>query len=136
MRFATQWAVRRLLAALVFFPLAAAAQTLTITNGIQTYSTVSNTTVTMSGRCELRVTGTNNPISGSTINLNSSDAWFLLSGIRPSVVSATYLSQIFVNGVAAVAGVNCRLEQYAMGTVIIPYPPSFTPLQVFSGRSE
>src|ERR1035437_8429893 len=126
MRFATQWAARWLLATVVLFPLVAAAQTLTIANGIQTYSTASNTTVTMSGRCELRVTGTNNPISGSTINLPSSNAWFLLSGIRPSVVSATYLSQIFVNGVAAVAGVNCRLEQYAMGTVIIPHPPSFT----------
>jgi autotransporter-associated beta strand protein len=122
-----------LLATVVLFPLVAAAQTLTITNGIQTYSTVSNTTVTMSGRCELRVTGTNNPISGSTINLTSSNAWFILSGIRPSVVSATYLSQIFVNGFAAAAGSNCRLEQYAMGTVIISHAPSFTPLQVFSG---
>src|SRR5450755_417462 len=122
-----------LLAAAALLPLAAAAQTLTVTNGIQIYGALTNTTVTMTGRCELLVTATPNPIPGSIINLNSSDAWFILSGIRPSVVSASYLSLVRVSGAAAVAGSNCRLEQYAMGTVIIPHSPSFTPLQVFSG---
>jgi hypothetical protein len=32
-----------------------------------------------------------------------------------------------------VANSNCRLDQYALGTVIVPQSPSFTPLQVFSG---
>jgi autotransporter-associated beta strand protein len=108
-------------------------QTLTITNGIQTYVTLTSTTVTMSNRCELRVTGTNNPIAGSIINLNSPDAWFFLPNIRPSVVSASYLGQVRVNGAAAAAGTNCRLDQYAMGSVIIPQSPGFSPLQVFTG---
>ncbi len=118
-------------AALIFLPLLATGQTLTITNGVQTYGTLTNTTVTMSNRCELRVTGTNNPIVGSIINLNSSDAWFFLPNIRPSVVSASYLGQVRVNGAVAVAGSNCRLDQYAMGSVIIPQSPGFTPLQIF-----
>src|ERR1700682_5235584 len=92
-------------------------QTLSITNGIQTYSALTNTIVTMTGRCELRVTATNNPFTGCTINLNSSDAWFFLSNIRPSVVASTYLGQIFVNGAAAVSGSNVRVDQFAMGTV-------------------
>jgi autotransporter-associated beta strand protein len=126
--------VRAIFLALLFgLPLSVAAQTLTITNGIQIYGTLTNTTVTMTGRCELRVMATNNPISGSIINLNSSNAWFFLPNIRPSAVSASYLSQVFVNGVAAVAGSNCRLEDYVMGSVIIPQAPSFTPLQIFSG---
>jgi autotransporter-associated beta strand protein len=115
------------------FPFVATAQTLEITNGIQTYSALSNTVVTMTGQCELHITGTNNPISGSTINLNSSDAWLFLPNIRPSVVAASYLSKILVNGSAAVAGSNCRVDEYAMGTVIVPQSPSYTPLQVFSG---
>jgi autotransporter-associated beta strand protein len=123
------------LAASVVLPVAASAQTLTITNGVQTYASLTNTTVTMSNHCELRVTATNNPIPGCTINLTSADAWFFLPNIRPSVVSANYLAQVKVNGVAAVAGSNCRLDQYAMGAVIIPQSPSFTPLQVFSGQN-
>jgi len=108
------------------------AQTLTITNGVQIYSALTNTTVTMSNRCDLHITATNNPLPGCTINLNSSNAWFFLPGIKPSVVSANYLSQIFVSGAAAVAGNNCQLTEYAMGSVIIPLSPSVPPLQVFS----
>jgi len=98
------------------FPLAAAAQTLTITNGVQIYSAVTNTAVTMTGRSELRLTTTNNPIPGCTINLNSADAWVLLPNIRPSVVQASYLGQFLVNGVAAALNTNIRLSEYAMGT--------------------
>jgi autotransporter-associated beta strand protein len=110
----------------------ASAQTLTITNGVQIYTALTNTAVTMSSRCDLRVTATNNPLPGSTVNLNSSNAWFFLPNIKPSVVSANYLSQIFVNGAAAVAGNNCQLTEYAMGSVIIPQAPGIAPLQVFS----
>lgn len=77
---------------------------LVITNGVQTYATLTSTTVTMSNRCELRVTGTNNPIAGSVINWNSPDAWFLLPNLRPAAVSASYLSQVFVNGAGRLPG--------------------------------
>lgn len=112
-------------------PLAASAQT--FTGGVQIYPGLTNATVTMTGRTELRITGTNNPLSGCNISLNSPDAWLILQNIRPSVVNSTYLSQVKVNGASAVVGSNCRLDQYAMGTVIVPQAPSYTPLQVFSG---
>jgi hypothetical protein len=101
-------------------PLAASAQPLAITNGVQTYATLSNTVVTLTGRCELRVTGTNSPIYGSTINLNSSNAWLILTGIKPSVVVASYLGQILVGGASAVADSNVRVVQYGAGAVVIP----------------
>src|SRR5579871_6672968 len=115
------------------FPLITTAQTLNIANGVQTYPSLANTTVTMTGRCELHVTNAANPIPGCVINLNSPEAWFFLQNVRPSAVSANYLPQILINGAAAVPGSNCRLDQYAMGSVIVPQSPSFTPLQVFSG---
>jgi len=120
---------------LCLFPLLATAQSLTITNGIQTYTGLTNTTVTMTGRAELRVTATNNPIPGSLIHLNSPDAWLFLPGIRPSVVASTYLSQVRVNGANAVSGGNVRIVEYAMGAVVIPHAPGFQPLQVFSGAN-
>ena len=112
----------------------AAAQTLTFSNSVQNYASLTNTTVTMTGRCELRVSAASNPIPGCTINLNSSNAWVFFTSIKPSVVAASYLGQIFVNGSAAVADSNVRVVQYAgNGTVVIPQPPTFQPLQVFSG---
>lgn len=111
----------------------AVAQTLTLTEGIRTYTALTNTTVTMSGRCELRITAASNPIPGCVIHLNSVDAWLLLPNIKPSTVVASYLSQVQISGAVAVAESNCRVAQYGMGTVVIPQAPSLRPLQVFSG---
>lgn len=108
-------------------------QTINITGGIQTYTALANTTVNMTNRCELRVTSATGPLTGCTINLNSVDAYLVLPGVKPSVVAATYLGQVRINGVAAVADVNCRVVQYAMGAVVVPHPPSFQPLTVYSG---
>src|SRR5262245_20646520 len=94
---------------LVVWSTATLAQTLTITNGVQTYGALTNTSVTMSNRCELRVTDPANPIPGSLINLISADSFFVLQNIRPSTVVATLLSQVRINGASAVADSNCRV---------------------------
>jgi hypothetical protein len=121
-----------LLTAVVCFSFNVSAQTLSITNGVQIYYALTNTTVTMAGRSELRLTTTNNPIPDCTINLTSADAWVLLPSIRPSIVS-NYLSQFQVNGAAAVYSSDIRVVEYAMGTVVIPHSPNITPLQIFAG---
>jgi autotransporter-associated beta strand protein len=123
----------RLLAVAALLPLAASAQTLTITDGVQTYASLTNTAVTMSNRCELRVTATNNPIPGCTIDLTSANAWLFLTGVKPSVVVSSYLGQILVSGASAVVDSNVRVVQYGAGAVVIPQAPSFQPLTVFSG---
>lgn len=122
-----------LLASLAIWPHLAAAQTLTITNGVHTYSALTNTTVTMSGSSELRVTAATSPIPGCVIHLNSPDAFFVLPNLRPSTVVESYLSQVRVNGALAVADSNCRVVQYGSGAVVVPHASSFQPLQVFSG---
>ena len=97
--------------ALCCLALSASAQTLTITNGVQIYASLTNTVVTMSNRCELRATSTNAPLTGCTINLNSTDAFLVLPGILPSVVASSYLGQVRINGAAAVADSNCRVVE-------------------------
>jgi autotransporter-associated beta strand protein len=127
-------ALSKLLFGLVgFSPLFASAQTLIITNGVQTYTTLANTTVIMSNRCELRVTASATPLSSCLINLNSTDSFCVLQSIKPSVVVSTYLSQFRINGAVAVADSNCRVVQYGMGAVVIPHNSTFQPLQVFTG---
>jgi hypothetical protein len=106
---------------------------LSVNNASQTYATLTNATVTMTGRSELHITGASNPLHESLIHLNSQDAWLFLENIKPSAVSSTYLSQIRVNGAAPVHGTNVRIVQYGTGTVIIPHGPSFQPFQAFAG---
>ncbi|MEY4488676.1 MAG: hypothetical protein RIQ79_1184, partial [Verrucomicrobiota bacterium] len=112
----------------------AGAQTLTITEGVQTVTTLASGTVaTLTGRAELRITGTGDPTAGTTINLNSSDAWLFFPGLKPTVVQSTQLPRVRVNGVTAVHGTNCRVVQHELGTVVIPHTPAFQPLQAYVG---
>lgn len=105
---------------------------LTITNGVQTYSALAGATVNLSGSSELRVTSSSTPLSGCIINLNSPDTALVLAGIKPSAVVSTYLGQVRVNGGVAVAESNCRVVEYAMGTIVVPHAASLPPLQAFS----
>jgi autotransporter-associated beta strand protein len=112
--------------------LAAGAQTLTITNGVQKYASLTSTTVNMSGTCELWVTNSTTPLSGCTVNLNYTNAWLFLPGVKASVVASTYLGQVRVNGAVAVADSNVRVVQYGQsGAVVIPHSAAFKPLTVF-----
>jgi hypothetical protein len=121
------------LAFLFLCPLIAKADILNITDDIQTYSSLSDTTVNMSGQSELHITDGTSPIPGCQINLNSSDSWFFLEQIQPSVVASTYLSQVRVSGSAAVLNSNVRVVQYLSGAVVIPHSTSYKPLQIYSG---
>jgi hypothetical protein len=123
-----------ILAWLFLFPMLTAAQTLDVHDAVRFYATLSNTTVTMTGRAELRITGAGDPIAGSVIHLNSPDAWLLMTGIAPSQVAATFLSRVRVNGANAVLDSNVRVVQHAQGAVVIPQAPDFSPLEVFDGR--
>lgn len=123
------------LAAVTLLPLFAGGQTLIIGSGIHTYTAITNTTVMMTGRCELRITAASNPFPGCVIHLNSPDAWLVLPNIRPSLVAPGYLSSLRVNGAAAVSGDNVRVDEFAMGTVVVPHSPSFRPLQVFNWQN-
>ncbi len=120
------------LAALVFLlPLAAVAQTLNIHNDVQTVATLTSTTTTLTGRAELRIAGTGDPIPGCVIHLNSPDAWLVLTNIAPSQVVSTFLSRVRVNGATAVHDSNVRVVQYGSGAVVVPHAPDFSPLEVF-----
>ena len=101
---------------------------------IRTYVSLSNETVTMTGNSELRLTSQTTPMSNCVIHLNSPEAWLFLTDIPPLTVNTSaYLSQIRVNGSAAVLNTNVRVVQYVQGTVVIPHSTSYQPLQAFSG---
>ncbi len=88
----------------------------------------------MSGRSELHVTGSD-PVEKCTIELNSEDAWIFIDRMRPSAVADSVLKQIKVEGKSASLNKNVRVVQFGEGTVIIPHPPDYQPLEVFSAKS-
>lgn len=113
---------------------AAAAGTLDLRDRTLTVASLTDTTVTMTGRSELDLTGSGDPLAGCLIHLNSPDAWLFLRGIRPFTVSGSFLGRIRVNGANANTPTNVRVVQHGGGTVVIPHGPSFTPLAIHTER--
>ena len=124
-----------LLLLLVLSALPAAGQTLGVTNNVHRAASLTNTVITLSGRAELHLTDPGDPLTGSTVHLNSPDAWLFLHSVVPSQVAANFLSRIRVDGTAAVLDSNVRVVQYELGAVVIPHGPKFAPLEVFDGES-
>lgn len=111
---------------------AAFADTLVFENEIAAYESLANTTVTLTGKSELHLTGAAGPLSGCQIHLNSDDAWLFLEKVRPSTASSSYLSQVRIRGAAAVLNSNVRVVEYGSGAVIIPHGPTYQPLWVYT----
>jgi Concanavalin A-like lectin/glucanases superfamily/Glycosyl hydrolase catalytic core/Alpha-L-arabinofuranosidase B (ABFB) domain/Ricin-type beta-trefoil lectin domain-like/Putative Ig domain len=103
-------------------------------NEVYTVSTLMNTTATLTGRAELHVTGGGDPIPGSTIHLNTPDAWLFMENILPSQVISTFLSRVRVNGATALNNSNVRVAEYRRGAVVIPQSPTFAAMEVFDGK--
>jgi hypothetical protein len=82
---------------------------------------------------ELHITGTGNPIPGTVINLNLTNAWLFFDNIIPSTVASSFLGSVRVNGAPAVLNSNVRVVEYGAGAVVIPQGPNFTPLVVYGG---
>ncbi len=110
----------------------AGAGTINIASDIHFYTSLTGDIVNMTGISELHLTDGSAPLSGCTINLNSTDAFLFLENIKPSVAAASYLSQVKVNNTNAALNTNVRVVEYASGAVIIPQSSTFKPLQVFT----
>jgi hypothetical protein len=95
---------------------------------------LTNATVVLEGRAELRITGSGASVIGNSIDLRSVDAWVFLPEVAPSV-AASLLGQFRVDGTNAVEGFNVRLVQYGQGSVLIPHPADFQPMTVFDGEN-
>ncbi|MBN1515658.1 hypothetical protein JXA32_03710 [Candidatus Sumerlaeota bacterium] len=121
------------LAILMMSILIARGQTIDLAENVRKESSLSGTTVNMTGHSELHLTDETTPLTSCTINLNSPDAWLFLEQVKPSVVVSTYLSQIRVNGAEAALDHNVRVVQHLQGAVIIPHAPDYKALKVFTG---
>ncbi len=87
---------------------------------------------TLEGTSELHITSKTDPISLSSVNLNSVDSWLFYDSIKPQMVADNYLTSVQAFGQQAILDENVRVVQYDNGAVIIPHIPEFEAVEVFS----
>ncbi|RYD34299.1 MAG: hypothetical protein EOP85_19965, partial [Verrucomicrobiaceae bacterium] len=96
--------------------------------------TLVNQVVVLKGASELHITGGDDPVTGSTFNFTSPDAWLFFDNIPPSVVASKLMGRFLVNGKKASEGKNLRVVQHGPGTVLIPHPQDFTAMTAHTGK--
>lgn len=113
--------------------------------GVVTYTELSSTIVTISGKTELHITGST-PLINSTVDMQSDDSWLYLDAVKPSAAIEKYIKTkaVTINGKSIVlklgtdndnANQNARIAVYKQGSVIIPNGnlSDNNALQVFTG---
>ncbi|MDW8383051.1 MAG: glycosyl hydrolase [Verrucomicrobiota bacterium] len=109
------------------------AQDLVLQGGVVSYPGLTNLFAVVTGRCELRLTSGADPLPGSTVSLDSPDAYLVFASHRPSTVVAAYLSRVRIQRATAVLNANCRVVAYGDGAVVVPHGASFRSLEVYTG---
>lgn len=97
--------------------------------------TLTNQVVAIPAAAELHITGTGDPIRGSSFFFKVPDGWLFLDNIAPSKVASEFIKRMWVNGEKAVLDENIRVVQYGSGTVVIPQAPDFAAMTIFDGKS-
>lgn len=112
---------------------------------------------TLDSAIDLHVTSKSEPFTdNSTINLASEDAWLFFDNIRPRQFIDKYKNSVLINGKEielAVdtlyerqgkpdevyhlihSGINCRIEIYMNGTVVIPHDVNYAALTVYTDEN-
>lgn len=105
-------------------------------NYTDTVTAITNKILIVKGNGQLTITANDNPLKGSMLELRSAGAWLYFPNIKPSVLAASCLLQIMVNGEAAKTDSNIRVEPYLQGTLVIPHARDHKPLTVYTGDSQ
>ena len=98
-------------------------------------ATCLNQVVPLKSGMEFHITGSGDPILGSTFDFTAPDGWLFLDNVAPSFVKSKCLNRMRVSGERASLTANLRVAQYGSGTVVIPHGPNFGAMMVYDGKS-
>jgi hypothetical protein len=98
--------------------------------------TLTQQVISLSGGAELHITGTGDPIAGSSFLFSASDGWLFFDRIAPSEVASRFINRMWARGAKAVMDENLRVVQYGSGTVVIPQAADFEAMTVFDEKSQ
>ncbi len=102
---------------------------------VETHQSIEGEMIAPAAACEVRLTGGDDPLRGSSVHFTATDGWLFLERIPPSVVIGKFLDRMLVNGAPAQPDVNVRVVAHGPGAVIIPHPPDFPALTVFEDQA-
>ncbi|MDP4276662.1 MAG: glycosyl hydrolase, partial [Bacteroidota bacterium] len=109
--------------------------TITLTAKTTSVTNYTDKEVIINGKSDLHLTSSTLPLSNSLVRINSENSWLFFDNIKPSDVISTYLSSIFVGDQQAINKSNVRVAIYKNGTVVMPHPPTYHPLTVYTGQN-
>jgi hypothetical protein len=100
-----------------------------------TISAYTDKEIIITGKTELHLTATPQPLVNSIVRLSSADSWLYIDNMRPALALDSILKYVYVNEAAAVNGTNVRVSIYKHGTLIMPCTSGFQPLIVYTGQN-
>lgn len=113
---------------------AIAEQNVLVSNDLYTADALPNVALTLDGYSELNIGNPDALELEGTVNLQSIDSWIFLPSVKP-VDAIERLGRVKVNGAPAINNSSVRVAVHGQGSVIIPYPSDFQPLEVFEGEN-
>ncbi len=101
---------------------------------VKSVETLVNQTVQVKGASELHITGTGDPVTGSSFNFAAADGWLFFDNIPASTVEAKFVNRMLVDGKKAVSGRNVRVTRYGTGAVVIPQEKEFPGMMAYGSK--
>ena len=73
--------------------------------------------------------------TAGSVDIINPDAVVIIDQVKPSIVLARHMQNIYINGEKAQNNVNCQVRMYNTGAIIFPYGKNFKPLTVYSEQN-
>ncbi|MBD0831550.1 glycosyl hydrolase [Aestuariibaculum sediminum] len=105
-------------------------------NYTATYTSLTDINMKLTGKGQVTLTSSSDPIVNSAIDLASPDAWVYFENLKPSQVATSYLNYFKVNGQDAAVGNNIRITNYLNGAMVIAHSNNYNALTVFDGAAQ
>ncbi|MDO3694326.1 glycosyl hydrolase [Wenyingzhuangia sp. chi5] len=112
------------------------ANLVTYNNHTATYTSLNNQNIKLTGKGQITITSSTNPIMDSAIDIATPDTWIYFQNTLPSEVASTYLSSITVNTQEAVIGSNIRVTNYLKGAMVMAHSSTYTALTAFDKTNQ
>lgn len=130
---------------LFFLPLSVVAKIITVTDSLP------NSNLELNSAIDCHLTANNPFRENSTVNLNHSDAWLFFENMQPSEFIENHIDKVKIFGediqietetltqsgteYTAQYGINCRINLYKHGTVVIPHNRNFIALKAYTDEN-
>ena len=91
--------------------------------------------VSITDAVDFHIAGITPFATAGSVDIINPDAVVIIDQVKPSLVLARHMQNIYINGEKAQNNVNCQVRMYNTGAIIFPYGKDFKPLTVYSEQN-